>query len=144
MKKRLLFSLMLVCAALFVYSGVTSAGITGKVAGIITDAASGEPMPAVNIVIEGTTLGGATDNEGHYFIINIPPGTYTLQASMLGYAIESKTGDIVNVDHTTPLDFGLRVTAIAGEEVTVTAEREIVPMDISASQIVAPRNWQSS
>jgi len=137
MKKKLIFSLMLTCIALFVYQGVTLAGITGKIAGIITDAATGEPLPAVNIVIEGTTLGGATDNEGHYFIINIPPGTYTLQASMVGYTVESKTGVIVNVDHTTPVDFDMRVTAIAGEEVTVTAEREIVPMDISASHIVA-------
>ncbi len=137
MRKKLLFSFMLVCVALFVYHGTTSAGVTGKIAGIITDASTGEPMPAVNVVIEGTTLGGATDNEGHYFIINIPPGTYTLQASMVGYAVESKTGVLVSVDHTTPIDFDLRVTAIAGEEVTVIAEREIVPMDISASHIVA-------
>jgi len=137
MKNKLLFSLMLVCVALFVYHGAALGGITGKVAGVIKDAASGEPLPAVNVVIEGTTLGGATDNEGYYFIINIPPGTYSLQASMVGYTVESKTGIIVSIDHTTPVDFGLRVTAIAGEEVTVTAEREIIPMDISASQIVA-------
>jgi len=128
---------MLVCVALFVYHGSTLAGITGKIVGIITDAATGDPLPAVNIVIEGTTMGGATDNEGYFFIINIPPGTYSLQASMVGYTVESKTGVIVNVDHTTPANFNLRVTAIAGEEVTVTAEREIVPMDISASHIVA-------
>jgi len=137
MKNKLLLSFMLVCAALFVYHGATLGGITGKIAGVIKDAATGEQLPAVNIVIEGTTLGGATDNEGHYFIINIPPGTYSLQASMVGYAVESRTGVIVNVDHTTTIDFDLRVTAIAGEEVTVTAEREIVPMDISASHIVA-------
>jgi len=137
MKNKLLFSLMLVCAFLFVHQGATLGGITGKVAGIITDASTGEPLPAVNVVIEGTTLGGATDNEGHYFIINIPPGTYSLQASMVGYTVESRTDIIVSIDHTTPVDFGLRVTAIAGEEITVTAEREIVPMDISASQIVA-------
>ena len=137
MKNKLLFSLMLVCVTLFVYHGAAFGGITGKIAGIITDASTGDPLPAVNVVIEGTTLGGATDNEGHFFIINIPPGTYSLQASMVGYTVESKTGIIVNVDHTTPVDFGLRVTAIAGEEVTVTAEREIVPMDITASHIVA-------
>jgi len=137
MKKKLLISLMLALIALFVYQEATLAGITGKIAGVIKDAATGEPLPAVNIIIEGTTLGGATDNEGHYFIINIPPGTYTLQASMVGYTVESRTGVIVNVDHTTPVDFNLSVTAIAGEEVTVTAEREIIPMDISASHIVA-------
>jgi len=137
MKKKLIFSLMLVCIALFVYNGASIAGITGKIAGVIKDAATGEPLPAVNVVIEGTTLGAATDADGSYFIINIPPGTYTLQASMVGYAVESKTGVLVSVDHTTPIDFDLRVAAIAGEEITVVAEREIVPMDISASQIVA-------
>ena len=137
MKKKLFFNIMLVCITLFVYHGATFAGITGKIAGIITDASTGEPLPAVNVVIEGTTMGGATDAEGSYFIINIPPGTYSLQASMVGYTVESKTGIIVNVDHTTPINFDLRVTAIAGEEVTVTAEREIIPMDISASHIVA-------
>jgi len=137
MKRKLIFTLVLICVALFSYHGVALAGITGKIAGVITDAATGELLPAVNVVIEGTTLGGATDVDGSYFIINIPPGTYTLQASMVGYTVESKTGVIVNVDHTTPIDFDLRVTAIAGEEVTVTAEREIVPMDISASHIVA-------
>jgi hypothetical protein len=41
------------------------------------------------------------------------------------------------VDHTTPLNFTLKTTTIEGSEVTVVAEREIIPMDISASQIVA-------
>ena len=62
MKKKLLFSLMLAFIALFVYHGATMGGITGKIAGVIIDAATGEPLPAVNVVIEGTTLGGATDN----------------------------------------------------------------------------------
>ena len=137
MKKKLIFSLMLFCVVLFVYQGVTLAGITGKIAGVVKDVSTGEPLPGVNIVIEGTTMGGATDNEGHYFILNIPPGTYTLKASMVGYAIESRTGIAVSVDHTTTIDFKLRVTAIAGEEVTVIAAREIVQMDMSSSNIVA-------
>jgi len=66
MKKKLIFSFMLACMALFVYHGATFGGITGKVAGVIKDAATGDQLPAVNVVIEGTTLGGATDNEGHY------------------------------------------------------------------------------
>jgi hypothetical protein len=137
MKNKLLSILILSFVTLFVYHLTTFAGITGKISGVITDASTREPLPAVNVVIEGTTLGGATDNDGHFFIINIPPGTYSLQASMVGYSVEIKTGVIVNVDHTTPVNFDLRVTTIAGEEVTVTAEREIVPMDISASHIVA-------
>ncbi|NVM01832.1 MAG: carboxypeptidase-like regulatory domain-containing protein, partial [Candidatus Helarchaeota archaeon] len=62
------------------------AGTTGKVQGTILDSESNEPLPGVNIMIEGTTLGAATDESGFFFIINIPPGTYSLKASMIGYA----------------------------------------------------------
>ena len=35
------------------------AGTTGKIAGIVTDKQTGEPLPGVNVVIEGTYLGSA-------------------------------------------------------------------------------------
>ena len=37
---------------------------TGKLAGVVTDAETGEPLPGVNVVLEGTTLGTATDIDG--------------------------------------------------------------------------------
>ena len=122
---------------LFVYQGSTLAGVTGKISGVVKNAVTGELLPGVNIVIEATTLGAATDADGNYFILNIPPGTYNLKASIVGYEALTKTGVSVSVDHTTPLDFGLRETTIAGQEVTVIAEREIIAMDVSASQIVS-------
>jgi hypothetical protein len=60
------------------------AGTTGKLAGRVVDAENGNPIPGVNVYLQGTTLGGATDLDGNYYIINIPPGTYTLTASMIG------------------------------------------------------------
>ena len=113
------------------------AGIRGKIAGIVRDAETGEPLPAANVVIVGTNMGAATDADGHYFIINIPPGTYAVKASMVGYETVTKTEVEVRVDHTTEVNFDLKSTPIEGKEVVVLAEREIVPMDVSASQIVA-------
>jgi len=120
-----------------VYHGVTFAGITGKIAGVVKDADTGESLPGVNVVITGSTMGAATDSDGHYYIVNITPGTYSVEASMMGYAKVTKTDVLVNADHTTPVNFDLTSTPIAGEEVVVEAEREIVPMDVSASQLVS-------
>ena len=113
------------------------AGTTGKIAGKVTDADTREPLPGVNVVIKGTTMGAATDIEGDYFILNIPPGVYTLNATMMGYSTLEKTGVRVEADRTINLKFPLKTTIIEGEVVTVVAEREVVPMDVSASQIVA-------
>lgn len=54
------------------------AATTGKIAGVITDAKTGEALPGVNVVIEGTQMGAATNLKGEYFVINVPPGTYNL------------------------------------------------------------------
>ena len=63
---------------LFCMISFSLAGITGKIAGKVTDAESGEPIPWVNVFIEGTNLGAATDLNGEYFIINVSPGFHTV------------------------------------------------------------------
>ncbi|MBN1154452.1 TonB-dependent receptor [candidate division KSB1 bacterium] len=131
MNKKLLFTiLLLICMVPYLF-----AGITGKIAGKITDAETGEPLPGANIVVQGTMLGAASDREGDYFIINVPPGTYTLEASMMGYTTLIKSEVIVKADITQNLDFALGSTALLGEEVTVVAERDVIAMDVSASQV---------
>jgi len=122
---------------LFVFHQATFAGTTGKISGKIVDAETGVPLPGANVVIKGTLMGGATDLDGDYFIINVPPGNYTLTASMMGYETLNKTGVSVSIDRTMTVDFDLKMTVIEGEAVTVVATKEIVPMDVSASQIVA-------
>ncbi len=44
---------------------------TGKIAGTVTDASTGETIPGVNVAIEGTTQGAVTDADGFYTIINV-------------------------------------------------------------------------
>jgi len=58
---------------------------SGKIAGVVKDKSTGEPLPGVNVVIEGTTMGSATDIDGYYVILNVPVGVYTLKASYIGY-----------------------------------------------------------
>ena len=128
-KRLLLIVLFVLSMVSYVFSG-----ITGKIAGKITDE-NGEPLVGANVVLQGTTLGAATDAEGDYYIINIPPGAYTLTTSMMGYTTVSKTEVSVSVDRTTTEDFSLKSAVISGEEVVAVAEREVIAMDRSASVI---------
>ena len=59
---------------------------TGKVSGKITDAKSGAALAGVNVFLEDTPYGTATDEFGEYVILNIPPGDYSIKASYIGYA----------------------------------------------------------
>ncbi len=112
------------------------AGVTGKIAGIVLDEASNEPLPGANMLIEGTRLGASTDVDGTYFIINIPPGKYTVICSMMGYATFKKTEVFIDVDKTTPLNFKMKEQAIAGEEIVVTADRALIEKDVAGSEML--------
>ncbi len=129
-KKFILVMLLLLCMVQYVFSG-----ITGKIVGKVTDTESGEPLVGANVFIKGTTMGAATDSNGDYLILNIPPGVYTLAASMIGNTTVNQTDVSVSVDHTVTVDFALPPTVIEGVEVTVVAERKVIKMDMSASQV---------
>lgn len=108
-------------------------GIYGKIAGRVVDADNREPLPGANIIIEGTTLGAAADANGFFTILQVPPGTYTVVAKMIGYNDQRQTNVRVRVDLTTTINFSLKAGVIAGEEVTVVAERPLVIKDLTAS-----------
>jgi len=114
---------------LFLLSQIVYAGTTGKISGIVTDE-TGSPMPGVNVMIMGTTMGAASDINGQYFILNIPPGTYTLRATMVGYKPYKVDNVKVISDLTTSIDFPMQVSSMMmDEEVVVVAERALVQKD---------------
>ena len=107
---------------------------TGKVAGRVTDAATGETLPGVNVLIEGTTLGASTDFDGEYAIIGLRPGTYTLTASFVGFATTRVSDVRVSVDLTTDVDIELREEVFEGEEIVVEADAELVQRDLTSTE----------
>jgi outer membrane receptor protein involved in Fe transport len=123
------------CFLLFVSSAF--AQNTGKIAGTILDAKGKEPIPSVNVTVRGTPLGAVTDLNGKYFILNVPPGSYDIASSIVGYQRMVQKGVIVNVNRTTTVDFLLREVTVEGEEVIVTAVRPDVEREkTSTSEIV--------
>lgn len=120
-------------AILIFSSGSLFAGVTGKVSGRVIDAESGEELPGASIRIEGTTLGNMAMPDGSYFIISIPPGEYSVTASIIGYQSVTMKGVQVISDRTTEVNFRLKATALELEGITVTAERKAIEKDITAS-----------
>jgi len=109
------------------------AGTTGKIAGRILDKETGEPLPGVNILVEGTTLGSTTDINGYYVILQVPPGIHTIIASMVGYTKVSITEVRVFIDQTATVDIELQSETIEMKTITVIARRDLVKKDVSTS-----------
>lgn len=120
-------------AGVLLMSGGVLGQTTGKISGRITDFSTGNPLPGVNLIIPGTFLGAATDPDGYYYLINLPPGEYDIQVSMIGYKPVLVKDVRVSVNRTTPLDLELEQSVIEGESVLVEVERISVKKDQTGS-----------
>ena len=116
------------------FLGMVYGGVTGKIAGRVVSEETGEPLVGVNIQIVGTYLGAATDVEGYYTILNIPPGIYTVKATIIGYTPVVLDEVRVEIDLTTTLDIKMTTQVIMGEQVEVVAPKKVIKLDVAASQ----------
>jgi outer membrane receptor protein involved in Fe transport len=108
-------------------------GTTGKIAGTVTDKATGEPLPGANVIVEGTTLGASTSADGSYVILNVPPGRYDLRAHLVGY-VGTKVRDLrVVADQTTRMDIRLEGSAVELADIVVEAVRPAIQRDLTAT-----------
>jgi len=128
----LLFTLLAIVSA---YSGTT-----GKIAGKIVDSQTTEPLYGINVLVVGTSLGAATDLEGSYFIINLPPGTYKLRASAVGYSAVVIADVQVSVDQTTRINFSLSAQTIEVGGIEVTVSRPVVQKDLTSTTATVGRD----
>ncbi|MFQ5904986.1 MAG: carboxypeptidase-like regulatory domain-containing protein [bacterium] len=124
---------VLAIALLLVCQSALGIGTTGKIAGRVTDSKTGEPLPGANVIIEGTAMGASADRDGYYFIVNVPVGTYSVTARVIGY----KTLTFENIraiqDLTTTVNFALEQTVIKLPGVVVTAKRPMVQPDVTST-----------
>ena len=109
------------------------AGTTGKVSGTLTDASTKEPVVGTNVMLVGTMLGASSDVNGYYCILNVPPGTYDVRVSCIGYRTVIQKQISVSADRTTTLDIGLTATTVDMEAVVVVAQRETIVKDLTSS-----------
>jgi outer membrane receptor protein involved in Fe transport len=115
-------------------SGPAHAGTTGKLAGRVRDAASGQPIHSATIMIRDTHLGGISDENGQFFILNIPTGDYTVDVHALGYGDVSMAATHVTADFTTSLTIELpQVIAAVTPTVSVEGSRPLIQRDATTT-----------
>ena len=135
-------NLKLVARTLLLFQ-LLQAGTTGKISGKVVDEKN-QPLIGCNIIVKGTSYGAATNLEGEYFILNIPPGTYQISALMIGYGAVTIEGTQVIVDLTAKADFLLKPETIEGEEIIVMAEKPTVRLDqTSMSAVVSSEDIEN-
>jgi TonB-dependent starch-binding outer membrane protein SusC len=104
------------------------------VTGRVTDAAQGDPLPGVNVILEGTTTGTTTNIDGN-FELPVPSLDETLVFSFIGY--QSQT---VEIDGRTEINIVLQQDVIAGEELVVVGYGVQRRSDITGSVGIASRD----
>ncbi|MBS4029773.1 MAG: carboxypeptidase-like regulatory domain-containing protein [Ignavibacteriales bacterium] len=104
---------------------VSAQSAVGKLQGKITDSETGEALIGATILIQSTQSGAATNLDGEYAILNIPPGNYTVRVSYLGYQTQVVEGVRVVSGITKDLDVKLKATGVEVGEVVVTADRPL-------------------
>ena len=132
--KRALFITVSVVVLTLLISTVVLAGTTGKITGRVVDKSTGDPLPMANIIIQGTTMGASTGLSGHFTILRVPPGMYSLKATMMGFQQVVMIEVKVQTDLTTTANFRLSPKVLdIGGEVTIVADRPIIQKDVTFS-----------
>jgi outer membrane receptor protein involved in Fe transport len=72
----------------------------GKVSGTINDASTGQPIDNAQVELRGTQFRALSQANGRYFIVSVPPGTYTLVVRRIGYQSVEVSGVAVQIDVT--------------------------------------------
>jgi outer membrane receptor protein involved in Fe transport len=108
------------------------AGTTGKLSGKVVNEKK-EPLAGVNVRIEGQRLGAITDDQGDYFIIGVPAGTYTVRMNLVGYHAYAASNVVLSPDFTTNLDATLTSEAVQMGEVHVDATRPLLQKDATGT-----------
>ncbi len=125
--------LMLLVFILLFYS-TAFAGVTGKIQGTVIDKKTGDKLPGVNVTILNTTYGAATNVNGEYFILQVPPGEYTMKFTMIGYRDYIVKNVNVSAELTTKINAELEeVTVDVEGEVVIIAQRPVIQKDVTAS-----------
>lgn len=102
---------------------------TGTIQGSVTDARSG-PVQGARVNVDGTSIGAVTGADGRFVLRNVPAGTRTVRAAMLGYASAQRTVTVTD-GGTATVSFALSEAGVLMDQLVVTAlgitreEREI-------------------
>ncbi len=101
--------------------GSLRAADNGVISGAVRDSQTGDALPGANVLLRGTSMGASTDLNGSFTIRNVPPGSYELRTTYIGY--NTKVAEVVvRPGETVKLEVKLEAVGVKGKEVVVTAQ----------------------
>src|SRR5437870_4362107 len=106
---------------------------TGVIAGVVTAQETGLALPEVRVSVLGTNLAATADHDGRFSIAQVPPGTYRLQARLIGYEVGEVPGVVVAAGQTATTNLRLQPLPVALQEVVVVGYGTQVRRDITGS-----------
>lgn len=118
---------------------------TGKISGVVTDAQTGQPIEGVQVRVLGTGYGAITQANGRYFIVSVPPGTYTVSARRIGLQTSEVSNVLVRIDVTRDVSFRMnQATTVLSVQRVVAPVAPLVERGITGStQSITAENIQS-
>jgi TonB-dependent starch-binding outer membrane protein SusC len=100
-------------------TGLSAQTPTGAITGRVVDSTAQQPIPSVNVIVEGTRLGGQTRDDGSFTVGGVPAGTHTVRATRIGYAPQTQQVT-VTAGGTVTVNFAMSRQAAVLSEVVVT------------------------
>ncbi|MCE5273338.1 carboxypeptidase regulatory-like domain-containing protein [bacterium] len=133
---RILASLALVVVIALTWAVTAFAQLnTSKIEGTVRDKDTGQPLAGAQVVIEGTRLGNVTNQDGYYFILNVPPGRRNVTFTFTGYQKTTINEVLLLAGQTATLNANLSSTVVELNGITVESEAEtLVPRDNTVSK----------
>jgi outer membrane receptor protein involved in Fe transport len=114
MRSPMLMVFLIVCCASQALSQSS-----GSLKGVVRDSRSREPLPSVNVLIKGTQIGTVSDFDGEYEVRAIPPGTYAVVVSLVGYEPAELQNVVITANDTTSRDITLVEKSVQVSDIVV-------------------------
>ncbi len=125
----------LIIPFILLFNLIVSAQGTGNLSGTITDAANGDALIGVNVILKGTYYGAATDIDGHFHINSINEGSYNVEVSLIGYKAVEYTSFKITAGKTARLDLKMEETVLTlGQDVIVVGEKPLLNVEETQSK----------
>ena len=139
MSKRIIALPITLVLTFSLFGQVALAAENGTVEGYVRDSQTHEALPGATVFIVATTMGASTDLNGRFFISDVPPGSYTLRVTYIGYKPQELHA-LLHPGADLKIDIALEPVGVKGKEVVVTAQaagqNAAINQQLSANQIV--------
>jgi outer membrane receptor protein involved in Fe transport len=126
---------LFIFAVLFFYTNSSYGQATGSIGGSVLNEKDNSPLVGAVVKISGSNQGAVTDDNGEYVILNVDVGTYSLEASYVGYDMKIFKNIRVSVDQRTKVFFTLKETIVSTEIIIIEGERKGIDVEQSGRVI---------